>query len=110
MRGRSIRALLALPLAALSVGCQVPTYHLPAGFSSTYQRQLYGMEPANVAVPEQGLAAIETRPGIFYPRSVYRESPAETREARGEPIEPLFLGSDPLTSQKVARDTTPDAS
>ena len=51
---RPLILLLALiPLA----GCQVPSYRLPAGFSSTYHRALYGPRPEVAPPPAE--------PGLF---------------------------------------------
>jgi hypothetical protein len=80
-------------------GCIVPSYHLPAGFSSSYQRQIYGMDPAPPPI-EGGLATIATRPGIFYPQTVFGDAPAShddesivSRRSDG----PMILGTDPLS-------------
>jgi hypothetical protein len=95
---------LALAAMIASAGCMVPPYHLPAGFSSSYQRQLYGMEPVGCSACDQGIASIETRPGVFFPTSVYREPTMIAIEQREkESMEPLFLDADPLTSKKTAQ-------
>jgi hypothetical protein len=70
-----VAAALILP------GCMIPSYHLPGGFSSSYQRQLYGMEPVPPDPYSQSLTSIETHAGIFYPMTTSREAafPAEQR-------------------------------
>jgi hypothetical protein len=51
----SIRRLIlacSVTLAGLSVGCALPDYHLPSGFSSTYYRHLQEAQtmPADAVV------------------------------------------------------------
>jgi hypothetical protein len=82
----------------------IPSYHLPAGFSSSYHRQIYGMEPVPADPQAPGLAAIETRGGIFYPTTAFRDSKAPSEHAENQKaVEPLLLDSDPLSSQKVTQ-------
>jgi hypothetical protein len=111
MWGRSGRlALMALAVGCASVGCTVPAYHLPAGFSSSYQRQVYGMDPGP---PPQdgGIAVIGTRPGIFYPETVFRDPPRTCEEGaivnRG-PAGPMILGTDPLSPPPKVAKKPPD--
>jgi hypothetical protein len=106
MRGRSGRlALAALAMASASAGCVIPSYHLPAGFSSSYQRQLYGMDPVPPPV-DGGLASIATRPGIFYPETVFNDPPRtyDRESLASRAPGPLVLGTDPLSPPpKVAK-------
>jgi hypothetical protein len=95
--------------AISSAGCMIPSYHLPAGFSSSYHRQIYGMDPVPSDVHPQGLTAIETRGGIFYPTSAFRETAAGSQRAESQkPVEPLLLEADPLTSKKVTQRSSAD--
>jgi hypothetical protein len=111
MRGLSGRlALAALALAGASAGCFVPDYHLPAGFSSSYHRQIYGMDPAPPPI-EGGLATIATRPGIFYPETVFNDPPRTydeesitARRSNG----PMILGTDPLSPPPKVAKNLPD--
>jgi len=107
MKGRSGRLGLALAIAAGSAGCIVPSYHLPAGYSSSYQRQIYGFDPPPPPV-DGGLATIATRPGIFYPETAFNDPPRTYDEppllSRGRPDGPMILGTDPLSPPtKVAK-------
>ena len=108
MRGSFGRlAIATLAIAGALSGCAVPTYHMPSGFSSTYQRQLYGMDPSPPPV-DGGLAAIATRPGIFYPETVFNDPPRTYDDSRlagrGGPPGPMILGQDPLSPPpKVAK-------
>jgi hypothetical protein len=99
-------ALAALVIAGASAGCIVPSYHLPAGFSSSYQRQIYGLDPAPPPI-EGGLATIATRPGIFYPETVFGDAPRSYDDeaiASRRPDGPMILGTDPLSPPpKVAK-------
>ncbi|HET6325333.1 MAG TPA: hypothetical protein VFG04_11710 [Planctomycetaceae bacterium] len=98
MRGRFGRLTwLVLATAGASAGCIVPSYHLPAGFSSSYERQIYGMDPAPPPV-DGGLAAITTSPGIFYPMTAFRDQPNTCTNANANrPPGPMVLGTDPLS-------------
>ena len=69
----------AAAFALASAGCMIPSYQLPAGYSSTYQRQIYGMEPVPIDSRTLGLAAVETKAGIFYPTPNFRESSPPTQ-------------------------------
>jgi hypothetical protein len=101
MRGHWGRlALFALAIAA-PAGCGViPGYDRPAGFSSSYQRQIYGMDPAPPPI-DGGLATIATRPGIFYPETAFNDPPRTVDHGaladRGGPPGPMILGQDPLS-------------
>jgi hypothetical protein len=101
--------VLALAVSISSAGCMIPSYHLPAGFSSSYHRQIYGMDPAPPDPHTLGLAGIETHGGIFYPTTAFRESgSASEHAATQKAIEPLLLDSDPLTTKKVAQRSSAD--
>jgi hypothetical protein len=74
----------------------IPSYHLPGGFSSSYQRQLYGMEPVPPDPNAQGLTAIETHAGIFYPTTVLHETPFSTQlVTEAKKVEPMHLPPEP---------------
>jgi hypothetical protein len=75
----------------------IPSYHLPAGFSSSYQRQLYGMEPVPPDPYAHCLTSIETHAGIFYPTTVSNQSPFPTQPVvQAKFIEPMRLPAEPL--------------
>lgn len=74
-------------LNVLTVGCMLPTYHLPAGYSSTYRDRLMqqsaimsesvsptevGSTKADASSPDAG----ESRRGFFYPSAI-RVSPEQ---------------------------------
>jgi hypothetical protein len=91
---KSCGAGVAAAALSLVSGCMVPSYHLPAGFSSSYQRQIYGMEP----VPPDpnnlnlGMAAVETHAGIFYPTSAFHDSQSPSQQlADRKTTEPMLL-------------------
>jgi hypothetical protein len=73
----------------------VPQYRLPQGFSSSYHRYLYGMEPVVIGgIPEDQIP-LNRAPGVFFPEKVeLSEPPAEARAAE-------------RSSTKVARVTIP---
>lgn len=88
----------------------IPSYLMPGGYSSTYQRQLYGLEPVPNDAPYLGLAAVESRRGIFYPTSVFAETHMASESANDKKkTEPLLLGADPLNPEQTARRPSPDA-
>jgi len=101
--------MLGPAIMVTAAGCTIPSYHLPAGFSSTYQRQIYGMEPVPNDPPQLGMVAVETRRGIFYPTTVFHDSPTPA-EMANRPVEPLLLEADPLTSKKTAQRSSSDES
>ena len=111
MRGRFGRlALATLAMAGASAGCVVPSYHLPAGFSSSYQRQVYGMDPAPAPI-DGGLATIATRPGIFYPETAFGDAPKAYEEpaiASRRADGPMILGIDPLSPPPRVAQKPPD--
>ena len=90
---------MSVAAAGLSLisGCMIPSYHLPAGFSSSYQRQLYGMEPVPPDPCSQGLTSIETHAGIFYPTASAAESPFTSQPAvtQAKYLEPMHLPPEP---------------
>jgi hypothetical protein len=96
-RARSCgHACLGLAALLCLSGCMVPSYHLPAGFSSSYQRQLYGMEPVPPDPSAQGLTALETHAGIFYPTTALHEAPFSTQQVtEAKKIEPMHLPPEP---------------
>jgi hypothetical protein len=112
MKGRLWRLVaLALAFAPCAGGCAVPPYHMPAGFSSTYQRQIYGMEPVPEDPQYQGLTAVDSRGGIFYPITAFRDKPAVAENTQEkEPLDPMFLGSDPLSPAKTVTRTSDSTS
>jgi len=70
----------------------VPAYRLPQGFSSTYHRHLYGMDPLVICgVPEDALPA-NTAPGVFYPTVVgLKGAPADEGAQRAAEQPPRVL-------------------
>ncbi len=57
-------------IALMAAGCMVPAYRLPHGFSSSYHRHIYGMEPVVIGgIPEDQLP-LEPAPGVFFPESI----------------------------------------
>jgi|GEM_PF-4360455 hypothetical protein len=110
MRGHFGRlALAGLATACLSAGCIIPSYQLPAGFSSSYQRQLYGMDPPPPPV-DGGLSALTMRPGIFYPETAFNDPPVafDSNASRGVAPGPLVLGTDPLSPPPKVAKALPD--
>jgi hypothetical protein len=100
-------SVLAIVLTLASTGCMIPSYQLPAGFSSTYQRQIYGMEPAPPDPRVLGLAAVETQRGIFYPTTAFHDQAAVSQQSEDrKAVEPFLLGSD--TPQKPQRASASD--
>lgn len=79
MRGhRCYRQILLLAAAVWPiVGCALPDYHLPRGFSSSYYRHLQGPQPLLVApttvppagVPQDRMPPSMTVPQLEQPRS-----------------------------------------
>jgi hypothetical protein len=103
-------ALAAMAMAGASAGCVVPSYHLPAGFSSSFQRQVYGIDPAPPPV-DGGLATIATRPGIFYPETAFGDPPRTYEEpgiASRRSDGPMILGTDPLSPPPKVAQKLPD--
>jgi hypothetical protein len=91
-------ACAAAAILACVSGCIIPSYDLPAGFSSSYQRQLYGMEPVPPDPNAQGLTGIETHAGIFYPTIAANESPfASQPVTEAKKVEPMHLPPEPRT-------------
>ena len=79
----------------------IPSYQFPAGFSSTYQRQIYGMEPAP---PDPALGHGRRRNATRdflsddgFPRS---GRPPRTQSEDRKAVEPFLMGSD---SPKIRR-------
>ena len=103
--------VFAVACTLMSAGCIVPSYHLPAGFSSTYQRQLYGMEPPTTPPTAPcDPTAIGMNSGIFYPTTAFREPPSVPAQAtKKESMTPMFLGADPLSPPKMAQRPLPDS-
>src|SRR3984957_1179025 len=98
MRGYFGRLVVAgLATACLSAGCIIPSYQLPAGYSSSYQRQVYGMDPVPIDSRTLGLAAVETKAGIFYPTLNFREAspPTQLAKANGKEVTPMSLEQPP---------------
>ncbi len=61
------------------LGCQVPAYQLPGGFSSSYHRQLFGE-------PFTGSDSITEPPrdssGVFYPQTFRYQPPSNSEIPR----------------------------
>jgi hypothetical protein len=105
-RGAGVLALVA---SLASWGCMIPSYQLPAGFSSSYQRQIYGMEPVPADSHALGMAAVETHGGIFYPTTAFRDSPSPSEQAENrKAIEPLLIGSDSSSPKQAAQRSSSD--
>jgi hypothetical protein len=87
----------AAAFALMSAGCMIPSYQLPAGYSSSYQRQVYGMDPVPIDSRILGLAAVETKAGIFYPTPNFHESspPTQLARANGKEVTPMALEQPP---------------
>jgi hypothetical protein len=87
----------AAAFALASAGCMIPSYQLPGGYSSSYQRQIYGMDPVPIDSRTLGLAAVETKPGIFYPTPSFGESSPPTQLARSnaKEVTPMSLEQPP---------------
>jgi hypothetical protein len=89
MRTGHFLPILGAPLLLCAAGCQIPEYHRPKGFSSTYHRHLFAEPhrhlfavpaPAD-SVPEQQEGAgreAEAATGVFSPV-------AERPDAAGSP-------------------------
>ncbi len=86
----------------------IPDYHLPGGFSSTYQRQLYGMDSPPVDSSCCELATLETRRGIFYTTNVFRDAPPNSTQQADRSPQPVVLDTDPLNPGQVVKRATPD--
>jgi hypothetical protein len=76
MRSAIVRpAILTAGCALIFTGCMVPPHRLPHGFSSSYHRQLYGMEPVVIGgVPDDSIPP-NTSPGVFFPARVQLNAP-----------------------------------
>ena len=93
-KGRRLRTSCGAGLLAAALflpGCMIPSYHLPGGFSSSYQRQLYGMEPVPPDPSTQGLASIETHAGIFYPTTAFHGAASPSQQLADGKMEPMLL-------------------
>ena len=90
----------AAAFALASAGCMIPSYQLPGGYSSSYQRQIYGMDPVPIDSRTLGLAAVETKAGIFYPTLNFREAspPTQLAKANGKEVTPMALEQPPAKS------------
>ncbi|MGE3315854.1 MAG: hypothetical protein AB7O26_12140 [Planctomycetaceae bacterium] len=76
MRIRTIRsAILAASCAGMLAGCMVPPHRLPHGFSSSYHRNLYGMEPVVVGGVPNDAIPLNHSPGVFFPSRVHIDAP-----------------------------------
>jgi hypothetical protein len=106
-------ALVAAALSTAGGGCMIPSYHLPAGYSSTYQRQIYGMEPPPGNGPADPGISTEARRRIFYAPPTSAETLAAANRAPAAPApagaEPMILGSDPVTAPKAVQRTSYDS-
>ena len=98
---------LAVVLTLVSTGCMIPSYQLPAGFSSTYQHRFTEWNrPLRSAA--LGLAAVETQRGIFYPTTAFRDpAPFSQQSEDRKAVEPFLLGSDsPQKPQRTSARTS----
>jgi hypothetical protein len=88
----------------------IPAYHLPAGYSSTYQRQIYGMEPVVTDVPTPTGLPTEARRRIFYAPPLSTDATATaSKPPANMGLEPMTLGSDPITPPQPVRRTSYDS-
>lgn len=99
-------ALLAACGALVVAGCMVPVHRLPHGFSSSYHRHLYGMEPVVIGgIPHDGIEP-NTSPGVFFPARVQLSAPpsASTPDpsARADRKPVPFTISPPEQDKKAA--------
>jgi len=105
MRVPSIRVLiLAAGLGAFMIGCMVPEYRLPQGFSSSYHRQLYGMDPVVVGgIPEDQIP-LNPPPGVFVPGKILmHDPPAEVQQPeRSSAKTPRVMIQPPQSGAKTA--------
>lgn len=70
--------LLFFLLASCGLGCQVPSYQLPGGFSSTYYRQLHGDYLPAPAVEPIEESETNSSQGVFYPQSFQFNPPTRS--------------------------------
>jgi hypothetical protein len=73
--------IFSVMISGLGMGCQVPAYQLPGGFSSTYYRYLHAqefspivIEPSAVGDQPSALAS----PGVFYPQTFNYDPPTKS--------------------------------
>jgi hypothetical protein len=92
LRKACAAGVFAVAFSLAAAGCMIPSYQLPAGFSSSYQRQVYGMEPVPPDPNAQDLISIETHAGIFYPMTAFHDAPSPAQQmADGKTMEPMLL-------------------
>ena len=100
MRGRFGRlAWLVLATAGASAGCIVPSYHLPAGFSSSYAAPNL-RHGSGSASRRRRAGRHRDNPGNLLPGdgvSRSAENLQRSRPASRSPAGPLVLGTDPLS-------------
>jgi hypothetical protein len=68
-------AVFAAGSALLLAGCMIPPHRLPHGFSSSYHRHLYGMEPVVIGGVPQDAYEPNHSPGVFFPSRIELSAP-----------------------------------
>lgn len=82
--GKFRSAVFAASCACFFGCCQVPPHRLPHGFSSSYHRQLYGMEPVVIGgIPDDQIPP-NTSPGVFFPERIQLSAPPSAAAASPE--------------------------
>ena len=96
--------VIAAGLGALTIGCMVPAYRLPQGFSSSYHRQIYGMEPVVVGGVPDDQIPLYPAPGVFFPEKIpMHDPPAEVQQPeRSSAKAPRVMIPPPQTGAKTA--------
>jgi hypothetical protein len=80
------RGTAVVLLSVWAAGCMVPLYRLPAGFSGTYHRSLYG-PGRGVWFPPPGVQPVPVQPGFGGPA-------AEEVKPEFEPAPPPVVAPD----------------
>lgn len=70
--------LAYLLLASCGLGCQVPSYQLPGGFSSTYYRHLHGEFLPATSVETLEDTETNATPGVFYSQTFQFDPPTRS--------------------------------
>ncbi|WP_145040448.1 hypothetical protein [Gimesia chilikensis] len=88
--------LILLGLTCLQAGCRnIPDYHQPAGFSSTYHKRIYP-ETAIASASDASAAAAPQDRGVFYPTDVKVKQPKY--------VAPLAEVRGPITSEELQQE------